>query len=115
LQFGLRNALKDELPEIKYATRFSNLNAVVRYHDKIFSEKLVYVDADFFRMFSFKLIAGNAEKLFENKIDVVITPEIAEKYFGKDDAMGKTISIDIGGERLFTVAGIIETPPANSS
>ncbi|GHN02445.1 ABC transporter permease [Cytophagales bacterium WSM2-2] len=116
LQFGLRNALKDELPEIKYATRFnSGRKVVLRYHDKIFSEKIAFVDGDFFKMFSFKLLAGNAEKLFENKLDVVITPEIAEKYFGKEDAIGKTISIDDGGERLFTVAGIIETPPANSS
>jgi len=115
LQFGLRNVLKDELPEIEYATRFNTPKAVVRYGDKIFSEEIAYVDGDFFRMFSFKLLAGNAEKLFENKLDVVITPGIAEKYFGKEDAIGKTISIDNGGEKLFTVAGIIEAPPANSS
>lgn len=116
LQLGLRNALKDEMPEIKYATRFNaGRTIVVRYHDKIFSEKIAYVDGDFFKMFSFKLLTGNAAKLFENKLEVVITPEISEKYFGKDEAVGKTISIDDGGERLFTVAGIIEAPPANSS
>ena len=116
LQLGLRNALKDEMPQIKYATRFNNGRTVVlQYRDKIFSEEIAYVDGDFFKMFSFKLLAGNAEKLFENRLEVVITPEIAEKYFGKEDAMGKTISIDDGGERLFTVAGIIEAPPANSS
>lgn len=116
LQLGLRNVLKDELPEIKYATRFnSGRTVVLRYRDKIFSEKITYVDADFFTMFSFKLLAGNAERFFQNKPDVVITPEIAEKYFGKEDAIGKTISIDNGSERLFTVAGIIEAPPANSS
>ncbi len=116
LQFGLRNVLKDELPEVKYATRFnSGRKVVLKYRDKIFSEKIAFVDRDFFKMFSFKLLSGNAERLFENNIDVVITPEIAEKYFGKEDAIGKTISIDDGGERLFTIAGIIETPPANSS
>jgi putative ABC transport system permease protein len=116
LQLGLRNALKDELPEIKYSTRFNNgRTVVVQYRDKIFSEKIAYVDGDFYKMFSFKLLAGNGEKLFENKLDVVITPQIAQKYFGKEDAMGKTISINSGGERLFTVAGIIEAPPANSS
>ena len=116
LQLGLRNALKDELSEIKYATRFSGgRTAVVKYQDKIFSEKIAYVDGDFYRMFSFQLLAGNAEKLFENKLDVVITPQIAEKYFEGEDAIGKTISINSGGEKLFTVAGIIEMPPANSS
>lgn len=115
LQLGLRNALKDELPQIKYATRFNSDRAVLRYHDKISSERIVYVDADFFRMFSFNLVVVNAEKIFDNKLDVVITPAIAEKYFGKEDAIGKTISIDNEGEKLFTVAGIIEAPPANSS
>ncbi|AYB31494.1 ABC transporter permease [Chryseolinea soli] len=116
LQFGLRNVLKDEVPQIKYATRFNTGRTVVlRYRDKIFSEKISYVDGDFFKMFSFKLFAGNAEKLFENTLEAVITPAIAEKYFGKEDAMGKIISIDNGGERLFTIAGIIEAPPANSS
>lgn len=116
LQLGLRNVLKEEVPQIKYATRFnSGRTVVMQYRDKIFSEKIAYVDSDFFRMFSFKLLTGNAEKLFENKLEVVITPEIAEKYFGKEDAVGKTISIDAGSEKLFTVAGIMEAPPANSS
>jgi putative ABC transport system permease protein len=117
LQLGLRNALKDEMPQIKYASRFNEGGTVVlRYRDKIFSEKVAYVDSDFFKMFSFKLLNGNADKLFENKLEVVITPEIAEKYFGKDEeAVGKIISVDNAGERLFTVAGIIEAPPANSS
>lgn len=116
LQLGLINALKEELPEVKYATRFnSGATVVLKCQDKIFSEKIAYVDGDFFRMFSFTLLAGNPEKLFKNKLDVVITPAIAEKYFGKEDAMGKTISINDRGEKLFTVAGIIEAPPANSS
>jgi len=116
LQLGLRNVLKEELPEIKYATRFSSGRTVVlRYRDKIFSEKIAYVDRDFFRMFSFNLLTGDAENLFENKLDVVITAEIAEKYFGKEDPIGKTISITVGSEKLFTIAGIIEAPPVNSS
>jgi putative ABC transport system permease protein len=116
LQLGLRNVLKDELPEIRYATRFiSGRKVVLRYEDKLFSEKITYVDRDFFKMFSFTLLTGNAEKLFENISDVVITPAIAEKYFGNEEAVGKTISIDNGGEKLFTVTGIIQEPPANSS
>jgi len=116
LQLGLRNVLKDELPEIKYATRFnSGRTVVMRYSDKIFSERIAYVDSDFFKMFSFKLLAGNAERLFENKLEVVITPEIAEKYFGNEEAMGKTISMDNRGEILLTVSGIMEAAPANSS
>src|SRR5687768_10277667 len=54
LQLGLRNVLKEEVPQIKYATRFNTGRTVVlQYRDKIFSEKIAYVDGDFFKMFSF--------------------------------------------------------------
>ncbi len=116
LQMGLKQALKDELPEVELATRFSGDNTgIFEFKDKIFTEKITYVDGDFFKMFSFKLLKGNADKLFQNKTDVVITPAVAEKYFGNEDPIGKSISIDSEGEQSYTVAGIIEAPPSNSS
>jgi putative ABC transport system permease protein len=116
LQLGLKQALKDELPEVELATRFNSGNTgIFKYQDKIFTEKITYVDGDFFKMFSFQLLKGNAGKLFENKTDMVITPAVAKKYFGDDDPIGKTISIDNEGEKNFTIVGIIEAPPTNSS
>ncbi|ELR70000.1 putative FtsX-related transmembrane transport protein [Fulvivirga imtechensis AK7] len=116
LQTGLREVLKDELREVKMATRYnSGASGIVRYGDKIFTEKLTYVDGDFFKMFSFPLIQGNADKLFEHKQEVVLTPAIAEKYFGDEDPMGKTIEIDVNGNNSYTVTGIINKAPANSS
>jgi len=116
LQTGLKQALKDELPEIEFATRFASDNeGIFRYGDKVFTEKITYVDGDFFKMFSFPLLAGNKDKLFADKSEIVLTRAIAEKYFGTEDPLGKTIILDIEGERSLTVAGIIEAPPANSS
>ncbi len=90
LQTGLKQALKDEIPEVEMATRFSSgADGIFRYGDKVFTEKLTYVDGDFFNMFSFKLLSGNPAKLFQNKTDVVLTPEIAKKYFGDEDPIGK--------------------------
>lgn len=116
LQTGLKQALKDEIPEVELATRFNGGgDGIFRFGDKVFTEKLTYVDGDFFKMFSFRLISGNADKLFQNKSDVVLTPEIAKKYFGDDDPIGKSVLIDNEGEKSFTVTAIIEAPPANSS
>jgi putative ABC transport system permease protein len=116
VQVPLKQALKDELPEVQYATRFNqDAGGIVKYGEKVFTEKLSYTDGDFFKMFSFKLLSGNADKLFENKQEVVITPKIAEKYFGSEDPIGKTLLIDDEDEKSFIVAGIIESPPANSS
>jgi putative ABC transport system permease protein len=114
LQLGLRPALLDEFPEVEFATRFSpNQNAIVRYDDKVFTENTTMVDNHFFDMFSFDLLKGSKKDLFKNKTEVVLTPAIAEKYFGSEDPLGKSISI--GDGKLYTVVGIIEAPPANSS
>lgn len=117
LQTGLAPALKSDLAEVEYACRFSpDAEAIVRYQDKAITESISYTDADFFKMFSFRLISGNADKLFQNKSDAVITPEIAEKYFGKEEPLGKTFTLDVEGEATsFIVAGVIEAPPAHSS
>ncbi|MCW5912884.1 MAG: ABC transporter permease [Cyclobacteriaceae bacterium] len=116
LQTGLGPVIKEEFPEVEYVTRYNGGNSVIfRFEDKVFTERVTYVDKDFFNMFSFPLIRGNADKLFQDKLEVVITPAIATKYFGDADPIGKTIEIDNNGKKAFTVTGIIEPPPAQSS
>jgi len=116
LQLGLRPELLTDFPEVEFATRFSPTHsAIVRYGDKVFTEKVTLVDNHFFDMFSFDLLKGSSKDIFTKKSEIVLTPSIAEKYFGSEDPLGKSISLDIGEERLYTVVGIIEAPPANSS
>ncbi len=116
IQTGLMPVLKSELPEVQYATRYnSDSRGIIRYDDKVFTENITYVDADFFKMFSFPLIKGNAERMFLDKSEVVLTPAIVKKYFGDEDPIGKTIRIDNEGEKSYTVSGVIEPTPANSS
>lgn len=116
IQTGLMPTLKVELPEVKYATRYnSDSRGIVRYDEKVFTENITYVDADFFKMFSFPLIKGNADRIFLDKSEVVLTPAIVKKYFGDEDPIGKTIRIDNEGEKSYTVSGVIEPTPTNSS
>ncbi len=116
IQAGLAPALKEELPEVQYATRYNDGNrAIFRYGEKVFTERLTYVDKDFFTMFSFPLLNGSAERLFTTKSEIVITPAIAQKYFGDEDPMGKSVEIDNNGVQSYTVTGVIEPPPAQSS
>jgi putative ABC transport system permease protein len=116
IQTCLAPVLKDELPEVKLVTRYNaDHTGIFRYDDKVFTEKLAYVDADFFKMFSFPMLKGSTSKIFQNKFDAVITPDVAKKYFGDDDPIGKTVLIDNEGEKSFTIVGVIEAAPANSS
>ncbi|HZY81148.1 MAG TPA: ABC transporter permease [Cyclobacteriaceae bacterium] len=112
----LGEVMLEELPAVQAMTRYVNpANGLFRYRDKVFSEKLTGVDSGFFKMFSFELLAGSRDKLFAGKNDIVITPKIAEKYFGTEDPIGKTVTLDLAEERSYTVAAVIATPPANSS
>ncbi len=117
MQTPLIPVIKEEVPQVEYATRFSpDGEAIFHYGDQIFNEQITFVDKDFFSMFSFPLIQGNKEKLFANKGEIVITPEIEEKYFEGEPALGRTVSLTIFGEvQSYMVTGIIEAPPANSS
>jgi putative ABC transport system permease protein len=116
LPLPLGAAIKDEIPEVKYLTRYnSGAEAIFRYNGKVFTEQISYVEPDFFKMFSFPVLAGSADHLFADKHEVVLTPEIATKYFGAEDPIGKVVTLDLQGEKQFTVTGIVKSPPANSS
>ena len=79
-----------------------------------------FIGPSFFKMFDFPLLAGSYESL-KDPNNVLLTKEIAEKYFGDwETALGKTISLKAGGS-LFShsidvlkVSGILETIPANT-
>jgi len=116
LSAALAPTILEEIPEVNLATRYVFGAGIFQYQDKIFSEKVKYVDADFFKMFSFKVLKGNKEKLFSTKEEIVITESLARKYFDDNDPIGKIINTNIfNEEKIAKVTGVIEDPPANSS
>lgn len=115
-QLALGIALKDEAPAVEYVTRFgSGFSAAVQYKDKLYKEEVTYVDADFFRIFSFDLVAGSLNKVFENSNTLVLTQSMAKKYFNGQSPIGQTIDVDHGGIRQYTVAAVLQDPPSQSS
>ena len=70
------------------------------------------VDSGFFSMFDFHFVKGNIQAAFPNNNSVVITQSLAQKLFGDEDAMGKTVGYS---RHFFTVTGVLEDFPKNSS
>ncbi len=88
----------------------------MQYDNKNFTQKFASVDTGFFNMFSFSILSGDREKPLRSVSDAVLTPAVAKKYFGEDDPIGKTFTLDFDGKVVsMTVTAIIEAPPANSS
>ena len=107
-------ALENDFPGlIAEATRFSPSGGLVTYKELAFAEeKFCFADENFFRVFSFPLAQGNPETALNGKNSVVMTREMARKYFGDEDPIGKVIEYD--KQYQFTVTGILDDMPGNS-
>ncbi len=107
---------KHELPVVQDQVRIipNWFFSLYKYKEKVFGEQNVaFADPSLFNIFDFPLVEGNAAKPFANDNSVVITKKTAQRYFGTDDAIGKVIVAD--GRENFTVSGIIDDFPLNSS
>jgi putative ABC transport system permease protein len=109
-------AIQSSFPEVEASCRVYGLHPMMRVDHNSFSEEVRMVDPSFFRMFDFQLIEGNRDRPFPTANSLILTPEIAKKYFGNKDPLGKNIEIELGDEKiLFTVGGIAKNPPEASS
>ncbi len=106
---------REEIPEIENACRYQwSFGMLFNYGEKAFYEdNCLAVDSTFFSMFSFPLIKGNPNQLLREPFTAVLTEKAAEKYFGDEDPIGK--SLNVNNQYEFTVNGIIEDPPGNST
>jgi putative ABC transport system permease protein len=81
-----------------------------------FNEKgLWYADQIFFKFFSFNLSSGNTEAVLKNPFQIVISQEMAKKYFGDENSVGKRLKITSDSTYLFQISGVAENVPSNSS
>lgn len=111
-------AFKQEIPEVIDYCRVKNgWNTIVKKGNNGIKQNLMYVDNSFFTMFTFKSIYGDITDALKNKQEVVLSDEMAEKYFGDINPVGEILNIgDEGGElKPFKVAAVVQSPPKNSS
>jgi putative ABC transport system permease protein len=109
-------AMKSNLPEVETICRVYQTSTLIKLGNKSFSENITMVDPGLFKMFDFTLLQGDRNDPFPTDNSVIVIPEIAKKYFGNENAVGKSFEMQLGDEKkLFTVAGIAEPAPEESS
>lgn len=113
--YPLSPALKEEIAEIANSSRFVWAGShLLRYGENAFYENNVRaVDPSFFQMFSFPVLTGDETTLLDSPYSLVITEDIASKYFGDVDPMGRVIVFD--NQHEFTVTGVVRNVPHNST
>jgi putative ABC transport system permease protein len=81
--------------------------------DRKFNErKIFFVDSTFFKIFDYKFVEGDKEQALNGPNSIILTKQMADKYFGKGNALGKTLIWE--GNFNLQVTGIIEEVPAQS-
>jgi putative ABC transport system permease protein len=110
--------LKEAFPEIEEGMRFRILGSIkptilVKAGPRAFNEpKVVFADASLFRIFDHEFSAGSPRDPLPTTGSVVITESIARKYFGAENPVGRTLSLENAFD--FTVSAVIKDVPRNS-
>jgi putative ABC transport system permease protein len=106
--------LPTDFPEIKKMTRLLNNGTVgFKYKEKLISEPDVYfADENLFDVFTLDVIKGNPATALKDPFSVMLTEDVAKKYFGNEDPINKVLRAD--NQFDVKVTGIYKPFPANS-
>jgi ABC-type antimicrobial peptide transport system permease subunit len=107
----LARTLKDEFPEIIRSSRYAPSPLTLKKGEEFVEETVASVDNDFLNMFVIEFIQGDMNSALLDPHNIILTMEMARKYFGSEDALGK--SIESRGYSL-KVTGIVKPLPHNS-
>jgi putative ABC transport system permease protein len=105
--------LKENFPEIRYATRIQKTGHLVQYkNNSTIENRIYYVDVDFLKIFPFQFISGNPDNALDKPNSVVLTKKTAHRYFGDINPVGQSLLVD--ENKTYEITGIIEDIPDNS-
>jgi putative ABC transport system permease protein len=115
----LKSTLLNECPDVKNAARLCLWKSIINLRglfsaggDSYFESAIYIVDPEFLEIFSFPLVAGDPRSALKDPFSILLTRRMAEKYFGHEDPVGKTLVAD--NAQSYKVTGVLENVPANS-
>lgn len=122
---GLGPFMKTNYPAVRDAIRFfrANNKPVIRYGDKTFTENgFLFADSAVFNIFDFTLIEGDPETALNDPNSLVISEEMARKYFPSsqmqsdyENPLGKSVTIEISkGPKDYKITGVMKKVPRQS-
>ena len=110
--------LKLDFPEVADAARLTFSPGFLKAGGTVTPEWISWVDPNFFRIIRLPVLAGDADAASRSPDGLVITREVARKYFGQDAPLGRTILLNSGfpgsGYHPMRVMAVLEDTPASS-
>ena len=108
--------LNDEIPQIIRHSRIGSGSGNIILNNTFYSQIYTYVDTAFLTMFDFPLIYGDRSTALSNPNSIVLSQDLANRYFNRSNVMGEVVQCQIGDQVIHaTVTGIIDPKPNQSS
>ena len=113
----LAPALAKDFPEVQQASRVGRWSGLLTQgRQSVEAEQMLIVDASFFSLFSFPLLAGNPKTIFHGPDEVIFSEAMARRVFGenwpKKNVLGQ--SFKLNNEQTLTLVGVAQNPPTRS-
>lgn len=109
---GSAEYMKANIAQVEDFCRYNNSNPlkIIINNEEYFDHpQIIGASENFFRFFSYKLLTNNPGTALETASSLVISADLANKYFGKDDPIGKIITlVNRNKTDQMTVTGIFE-------
>jgi putative ABC transport system permease protein len=115
--YRLADELETRYPEIEEAARLSYPSPLTfRYEELEFMEdNAMLADSNIFKVFTFEMLRGDPASSLKEPFTCVITDEVAEKFFGEEDPLDKSLVLSIAqGETQLRITGVYKSYPDNS-
>jgi len=109
--------LKASFPEVENYARVQwyGETLIERNDKKFYQSGGMFADSTFFEIFSFSLLEGNKKTALKNPNSIVITQEVANKFFADKNPVGETLTFnEKDGKHEYLITGLAENPPSNS-
>ncbi|GAB3316688.1 ABC transporter permease [Larkinella ripae] len=105
--------IKQDFPEAEQVVRTLNSSAVLKYGEHTYNEnRVLFAEENIFKVLDFKVVSGNPVQALVQPFSIMLSRPVAEKYFGKENPMGKSLRGE--GQYELMVTGVFEPLPAQS-
>ena len=104
--------IASDYPQLQAVTRIFVAPGVLARGNDAFNESIAWSDPSVFGVFRFPVVSGSLDGALSRPGTLVLTRKIAEKYFGDEDAVGKTLLYDKQHEMVVTA--VIENLPSST-
>ena len=110
---ALGPSMLQDFPEVVNFTRFQTYGfGYISKGENKFKADITLADPNIFEMFTFPILAGDKDVMFDDLLNVAISEEVAHKFFGDEDPVGQTLQVNTS--TILNVAGVFQNIADNS-